>query len=520
MPTRAPILGIAGLVLFSFGILSHWLTYNPILGFFHMDWYALLHLVVGGVCIAWYFATGSSSLLTFARQRSTRYGLGAISYSALFIAILVMLNFLGTRYHRRIDMSVEGVNSLTPQSIEVVKTLDGQVTIDAFVEGGRDPVLVELFDAYRYHTDRMEFSFVDPQVRPELAQQAGISQVPTLRIRKGERTALVTAVDEESVTNGIRRVMSAAIKTVYFIEGHGEPAIDDEMSAGGFGLFAQALENQNYDVKTLFLPEHPDVPADAAVVVAVATDKPYLPHEVTSLERYLKRGGRLLVLLEPRLGSDLVELLSRWGVTVGNDVVLDQQMRLFEGVTLGLEPVVSTYGPHPAVASLKDRTLFSLARTVRPADPRPTGIQVVPIASTGRSSWAEADVARVFEKGEADLGDGDLEGPVSLGVAVSAYVKDIGGEGDAELEMIVFGDASFVTNKYWRQLFNDALTLSAVAWLVGQHELVSISPRAVRASRAYLTEAQALTVFYLSVLVAPELILLCGIAVWWRRSAL
>jgi hypothetical protein len=29
-----------------------------------------------------------------------------------------------------------------------------------------------------------------------------------------------------------------------------------------------------------------------------------------------------------------------------------------------------------------------------------------------------------------------------------------------------------------------------------------------------------MTVFYLSVLVIPELILLAGIAVWWRRSAL
>jgi ABC-type uncharacterized transport system involved in gliding motility auxiliary subunit len=104
-------------------------------------------------------------------------------------------------------------------------------------------------------------------------------------------------------------------------------------------------------------------------------------------------------------------------------------------------------------------------------------------------------------------------------VAASAYSKDIGGEGDREFQMAVFGDASFATNKYWRQLFNDALTLSVVGWLAGESDLVSIGARAVRASRASLSPSQALSVFYLSVLVLPELILLCGIVVWWRRTS-
>src|SRR4029434_7738188 len=107
-----------------------------------------------------------------------------------------------------------------------------------------------------------------------------------------------------------------------------------------------------------------------------------------------------------------------------------------------------------------------------------------------------------------------------IAVAVSAFAKDIGGEGDAEFEMAVFGDSTFATNKYWRQLFNDALVLSVTGWLAGEPARISIGPRAVRASRAHLTAEQARSVFYLSMLVIPELILLAGVAVWWRRSAL
>jgi len=517
---RAPILGIAGLIFVLFGLLSHWFTYNPMVGFFSFGWYSLAHLVVGAVCLAWYFTKGSASLGQFVRQRSTRYGLNALVYSVLFVAVIAMINFMGARYNKRIDMSAAGVNTLSDQSLAVLDGLDSEVTIEAFMTGGRDPVLEELFGAYRYRSDQVSYSFVDPQIRPELAQQAGISQVPTLKISKGERSTLVTKTDEESVTNGIHRVTAADIKKIYFIEGHGEPGIADPQSPAGLGLFAQDLKNQNYEVAKLFLPDVESAPEDAAVIIAPAAEKAYFPHEIDLLQRYLESGGRLLMLLEPRGGDEIVEMLARWGIEVGSNVVVDQQIRLFQGVTLGLEPVVSTYGSHPSVEPMTERTLFSLARSVQPAAEPPTGVTVTSLASTARTSWAESDIDRLFDQSEAQLDEGDIAGPVSIAVAAGGKVADVGGEGDAEFGIVVFGDGSFVTNNYWRQLFNDALALSTVGWLSGQDELISIGPRAVRASRAHLTPAQHRTVFYLSVLVVPELILLCGIAVWWRRSSL
>ncbi len=66
---------------------------------------------------------------------------------------------------------------------------------------------------------------------------------------------------------------------------------------------------------------------------------------------------------------------------------------------------------------------------------------------------------------------------------------------------------------------NGDLFLNAVGWLVGQEELVSIRSRTVRASRALMTEGQQLRVFYLSILILPELLIALGIAVWWRRRS-
>ncbi|MEE8310646.1 MAG: Gldg family protein [Candidatus Binatia bacterium] len=519
MVPRAPILGITGLIFVLFGLLSHWLAYDPAGGLFAFGWYSMLHLGLGFACLAWYFATGSSSLTHFVRMRSTKYGAGALLYSALFLTVVVMLNFLGARYHKRFDFSAEGVNSLSQQSREVLDRLDEDVLIEAFIEGGREPVLEELFGAYRYHSDRIQHRFIDPQIRPELAQAAGIAQVPTLRITKGDRSTLVNATEEESVTNGIHRVSTAATKRIYFTQGHGEPDISDAESPGGYGQFAGALRNQNYEVIPVFLAEARNVPEDANVLILASPTRELFPNEIEMIDRYLTGGGSVMFLLEPRRGAEIVALLAKWGIAVGDDVIVDQQMRLFQGVTLGLEPVVSSYGKHPVVEPISERTVFSLARSVSPAEPGREGITVDSIAFTPASSWAESEVDRLFDQSEARLTEEDVEGPISIAVAAAGSVADLGDEGKAEVKIVAFGDSTFATNKFWLQLFNDALALSATGWLAGQEELISIGPRAVRASRTRLSPAQARSVFYLSVLVLPELILMCGILVWWRRSS-
>ena len=69
-------------------------------------------------------------------------------------------------------------------------------------------------------------------------------------------------------------------------------------------------------------------------------------------------------------------------VRVGDDVILDQQVRLFQGATIGTDAIVSKYGDHPAVQALTERSLFSLARSVSPAVEGPGGpVRVAPEVS-------------------------------------------------------------------------------------------------------------------------------------------
>ena len=157
---------------------------------------------------------------------------------------------------------------------------------------------------------------------------------------------------------------------------------------------------------------------------------------------------------------------------------------------------------------------------------------MVPLAMTSSTSWAEHDLDRLFQHNEAALQSDDLKGPVPIAAIASGPTAKAkteakaGAEGGTknkkkhQFELAVFGDASFASNEYWRRAYDDALALSMVGYLAGEKQLISIGPRAIRASRAYMSTSQATTVFYLSVLLLPELILFAGIAVWWRRTNL
>ncbi len=520
MGKRAPILGIVGLVFVLFGLAEHLMTSNPMLGFWDFGWFSLLHLGAGLACILWFLASGSGSVGDFVRRRSTRYGTNAVVYSVLFAVVLVLLNVLAVRHDHRFDVSQAQVNSLTEASRQVLDKMDQDVELLAFVGPQDKPFVQEISTIYKDYSPHLKWRVVDPQVSPELAQRELVQAVPTIKIKMGDRSTAVDRMDEESITNGIHKVATTAQKKVLFLTGHGEPSIDQKENTGGMGLLADTLRNQNYEVASTFAGDA-DIPDDTAVLVVATGERDHFPAELDKVRDYLRKGGSVLFLLEPRQDGPLVEFVRGLGVRVGDDVILDQQVRLFQGPSIGTDAVVAKYGDHPSVKALTERSLLSVARSVSPPVDGSTGLfRLQPLAYTSVTSWAETDVDRVFDQGEAALGDDDIHGPVPVGAAGETATSNLGGESGKQARIAVFGDTSFLTNQYLRQVYNDALGQSVTGWLAGQEELIAIAPRVVRASRAYLTEDQARSVFYLSVLVLPELILLAGVAVWWRRSSL
>jgi ABC-type uncharacterized transport system involved in gliding motility auxiliary subunit len=205
-------------------------------------------------------------------------------------------------------------------------------------------------------------------------------------------------------------------------------------------------------------------------------------------------------------------------------------VRLFEGPTLGVQPITKTYGTHPITQNFRDYTAYPQTRTVEPDAAGKKGLTATALVKTSPSSWAETKVDLVFSKEPtAALDPEDRKGPLSIAVAIEAKLRDLGiepppapeGQKAAdEARLVVFGTHMFADNRQLAEShLNGDLFLNAVGWLVGQEELVSIRSRSVRASRAEMTAGQMIQVFYLSVLIIPQIMIVTGIAVWWRRKS-
>ena len=121
-------------------------------------------------------------------------------------------------------------------------------------------------------------------------------------------------------------------------------------------------------------------------------------------------------------------MLGRWGAKLGNDLVIDREVRLFEGPRLGVIPITKTYGTHPITNNFKDYTVFPQTRTIEPAVDGKKGLQATSLVKTSASSWAETNVDDVFTKGTASIDDADRKGPLSIAVAVTAKLKEMGVE--------------------------------------------------------------------------------------------
>lgn len=542
--------GPLGLIVLAFGLLA---------GLMSGVWtslYVLSHLILGGMMLALYLFTHIDTLKESVGGRRSQYGTNALVYTLLTLGVIVIVNYLAVQRPVRWDLTEQGVFSLAPQSRQLVGNLDEDVVARAFYREGEEGSVRDLLDSYAAESDRFTYEMVDPDKRPEVAEQYEISQYGTLHLQVGEEGTRLTEVNEQSITNALIRMGSAQRRLAYFVTGHGELELEDSDVENGFGQARSALANEGWDVRPLVLGTVPDVPADADMLIVAGPRRPLLERELELLDRYLDRGGKALVMVDPQSGHELVPLLARRGIEIGDNVVIEQFVQLFAGATLGVEPVVGDYGDHPVTAGFNQRTVFRLARSVTPAAESPAGIDLEPLALTSDASWAETDMERLFESGEVALDDGDTEGPIALAVAATLgdaaltwtppaiatagaeeEAGDAEGGGDAgdpaseeaaaldateapadlEGRLVVFGDSDWVSNRSLNLYYNQDLFLNTVGWLGGEEEVISIRPRATRASQVMLTSDQIQTVFYMTVLLLPELILVCGMLIWLGR---
>src|SRR5262252_4566577 len=472
--------------------------------------------------------------------RTLKYGSHASLFTVIVLAVVFILYSLAVQHNKRFDVTQAKRFTLAEQSVKLLQGLQYPIKVIGFyslAERDRE-TFTDLVKQYTQHTDKLSYEVVDPDRQPALAKQYDITAYNTVVVEGNGKKEKISRVEEVALTNAILKVTRNTKKVVYFVTGHGEPALTDS-DRTGYSVAKQALEEQNYTVQELVLARQPQVPDDAAVVIEAGPRRDLLESETEALRTFLGRGGHLLVMLDPETVPDLVTFVKRYGIEVGNDVVIETNPlgRLIGGDYL--MPVVMTYERHAITKELGNvMTMFPVVRSVQVAKELPQGITAQGLAMTSTESWAETDLKALHEGHVAFDQDSDRRGPISI-AAVATISADKAGASASPSEssesseqpeketsgtphaarLVVFGDSEFANNNLFPVQGNGNLFLNTVSWLAEEEDLIAIRPRKGGGSGpVMLTAAQAPLIFWLPVVILPLGVLGSGAVVFARRK--
>jgi ABC-type uncharacterized transport system involved in gliding motility auxiliary subunit len=532
METMLRFSGYIGSVLLAFGVMG-----SLIVGSFTSQPLVVVQLILGALfLIIWVITSGVSSLSKATQViagRSARFGYNAVLYTGVFVGLVVVANVFVIQNNKRWDLTEEGVYSLSEKSVNVVKGLSKPLRLIAIdtsnmmsLAGGANPERTrELLELYTYSNPKeVSFEVIDPRTKPVEVERLGMKQGNLLYLEYGEGPqsviSRINTVDEQSVTNAIVKLTKGISKKIYYIEGHGEPDVGTDTESG-MRSFVNALEDEHLTVEGLMLPRIGKIPEDAAVVMLAAPKLKLSPAEQESLVEYVNKGGRLIMLANPEDGgnSEVQSLAKRFDIEVGNDVILDAESQMFFG---GPQIFVAMgFTPHAITAKLSGRQppVFSFASSVVAPKGEVSGVTYSELLKTGPNSWAERDIARLFDKddGKASFGAEDLKGPVPIAVAMEKAVVQGSDKEPVVSRVVVVGDVTWLRNDSFGAMGNRDLILNMVNWAAGEEGAIAIGPKQMRQSMAVFSQSTIKTILALSFL-GPEVMLLLGLFIWWRRQ--
>ncbi len=489
-------------------------------------WWAWASLIAGGAAGLYFVLAERRSIAGLLGSRRGRRGAGVGLMVVLVLAIFTFIELISYRHHFRFDLTEGKFHSLAPQTVSQLKGLKKEVEALAFFQEGdklRRPAEA-LLKAYAYESRLFSYRFLDPDTNPAQAKRFGIKSDAVIVLTSGGRHQQVAVMDEESLTNALINLTREASKKVFFVTGHGEHSIT-EAGRTSMAQAAEELRAQGYDVAPINLVQT-DALEPGSVIVIAGPESDFAPQEVEFLSRYAAQGGRLLVMLNPGADAGLSAFLAGFGVAPQETVIIDRLARRM-GAALTMA-VVTNYPPHAITRGFEMMSLFPNARSLKLEKEWPRNLAVAPLALTGPSAWGETDIARLF-KGEAELTEDDVKGPLPVAVVVEAVEEPDGGSEEKNrpqqpaspagrgFRMVVFGDSEFASNAHINVAGNRNLFLNTVAWLAEDEELISLRPSRSRFKPAVLSVTAGRLVFWLPVVVVPGIVLLIGLVAVIRR---
>jgi len=437
-----------------------------------------------------------------ARQRWLRR-LSGLAFYLLLGAAVGLAGWLSQDYQRNWDWTASGRNSLSEQSRTLLARLEAPLKITAFAP--ENPLLrkgiTDLIEPYRQASPEIHFSFVDPQVEPELTRELGIQVAGELVIEYQGRREQLRRLTEQTLSNAIERLLHQGDQWIVYLSGHGERKLDGQANYD-LGDFGKELGRKGYQVRRLELAGSPAIPENTALLVIAAPRVSPLAGEWALVRHYLDRGGDLLWLTDPDDPVDRAPLAQLLGIQVLPGTVVDSN-----AAALGIkEPgvaLVTRYPDHPATRRFDRLSLYPRAAALEAKAPE--GWTAQPLLQTLERTWTHSGPP------EAQPSEGDRRGPLVIGYALSREAA--GGQ----QRVLAIGDGDFLSSAYLGNAGNLDLGLNLVRWATGQDRLLNIPAKTAVDLELNLSRTALMAIGFGFLLVLPAGLALTGGIIWWRR---
>jgi hypothetical protein len=489
---------------------------------------------------------------SFSRSRKWIISLNLFLMISAVAALLVMTNYLAARHHARWSWSAQAQAELSPLSQRVLAGVTNPVKITLYMR--KEEPLYELcwnlLKVYRLTNERIQLDAVDYDTEPGAAEliksrcklgrtdrdmvifecqgrppkyvyQGELSDLDMQALLSGQGEIRRTHFKGELLfTSAIMTVINPRSSKAYFLEGHGEHDPESEEGQMGYSKFAGVLRENNVVFEKLNLAGPTEVPPDCNLLIVAGARAALQKEVLEKIDRYLKNGGRMLVLFYPYAALPrsigLEATLADWGVAVGRHVVQDEKNAVLPNKS---DMVVSSFSSHPVVKKLYGYQLYMVLP--RLIDKSPTAAdgasapQVDPLVYTGPQGRIITDIR---PGGVIVPAEGDLRGNVPLMVAVEkGGVRNVTAE-RGTTRMIVAGDSLFLNNANLETEGNHPFASYAVNWLLARDELlVNVPAQRIVDYKLTMTAAQMSGARWLLLGAMPGAVLILGALVWLRR---
>ena len=468
--------------------------------------------------------------------------------TAVVLAIVGMVNYLGARWYHRFFLGAHARQELSPRTLGLLKSITNDVRVTVYYDR-EDPLftlITALLREYREANGHIFITSVDyirdmgaaAKLKADPRYQLQLTGLTNKNLVLFECEGTVKAVHGQEIgqvhlgqdptadqrtfreytvfqgeiqfTSALLAVLNHKPFNAYYLVGHGEHDLEDGGPAG-YETFRFVLKQDSIEVKPLLLLGTNAVPADCNLLI-IAGPKRQLPDaEIERVDDYLRQGGRLLALLNPEALSPptgLERLLAGWGVGVTNASIIEPKL------TTGRSDIkVYNFAAHPVVAPLVGSALHLIRpRPVGPMEigkplPFADAPQVEVLARTSPEAYLESDATH-------------RRGVFPLAVAVEkrnapGVVTERG-----STRIIAVGDSLFLTKLLIESASggNKDFLRYAANWLLERKQLLEgLSPKPVGQYRLTMSLSEQRSAKWLLLAAIPCTVLAFGGLVWLRR---